>query len=53
MRTERKQKYGTEDGSFTENWNTGKAQRSQQHYRSIGEQPILGGESTGNKDRRV
>jgi hypothetical protein len=34
------------------NWNTGKAARSPQHYTSIREQSIVGGESTGNKGRR-
>jgi hypothetical protein len=56
LRTRRKrwiEKYGVEDGSFTENWNTGKTQRSQQHYRSIREQSIVGGGSTGNKGGRA
>jgi hypothetical protein len=47
------EKYDIEDGSFRENSNTGKAVRSQQHYRSIREQSTTGGASTGNKGGRV
>ena len=38
-----------EDGSFIENWNIGKAERSQQRYGLMREQSIAGGGSTGKK----
>ncbi len=41
-----------EDGSFTENWNTGIAKRLQQHYGLMNERSIVGGVSTGNKGGR-
>jgi hypothetical protein len=45
--------YDEEDGSFTENWNTGIAERSQPHCESMSEPSIVGGASTGKKGGRV
>lgn len=42
-----------EDGSFTENSDAGKAERSQQPYESMREQLTVGGESTGNMGGRA
>ena len=42
-----------EDGSFTENSDTGKAERSQQRYESMREPSTVGGESTGNMGGRA
>jgi hypothetical protein len=42
-----------EGGSFTEDSETGKAERSQQLYESMREQSIVGGASTGNSGGRV
>jgi phosphoenolpyruvate carboxylase len=42
-----------EDGSFTESWNTGKAERSLQRYGLMRERFIVGGGSTGRKGGRV
>jgi hypothetical protein len=38
-----------EDGSFPENLNTGRAERSRQRYESMREQSIVGGGSTGQR----
>jgi hypothetical protein len=45
--------FGVEDGSFIENSNTGKAERSRQRYELMREQSIAGGGSTGKKGGRV
>ena len=42
-----------EDGSFTEESDTGKAERSQQLYELMREQSVAGGESTGNMGGRA
>ena len=44
--------FGGEDGSFTENSNTVKAEILQPLYESMREQSIAGGVSTGNKGGR-
>jgi hypothetical protein len=41
-----------EDGSFTENWNTGKAEILQPLYELMREQSTAGGGSTGKKGGR-
>jgi len=45
--------YAREDGSFIENLNIGRAERSRQYYESMREQSIAGGGSTGNRGGRV
>ena len=55
LRTERSRwnkNYEEEDGLFTGNLETGRALRSQQLYKLMREQSIVGGESTGNKGGR-
>lgn len=56
LKTERRRwikKYDEEDGSFTENLETGRAQRLRQRYESMREQSTVGGGSTGNRGGRV
>ncbi len=45
--------FGGEDGSFTGNWNAGKAEISQQRYELMRERSTAGGGSTGKKQHEA